>query len=64
MAAYKVSKKIDEKWKSFGSVKPNKWGNMSLGLHCTAEFKKIIADTPDGEWLNLACFEEKPDDKK
>jgi len=55
---FKVSKKINEKWQSFGNVKKNKFDNLQLGLHCTADLKKIIADTEDGGWINFALFDE------
>ncbi len=55
---HKVSKKIDGKWKSFGNVKENQYGNLSLGLRCTADFKKLVADMEEGKWLNFALFEE------
>jgi hypothetical protein len=56
---YKVSKKINDKWVTLGNVKTNQWGNLSLGLHCTQQFKEIVASTEDGKWLNLSLFEEK-----
>jgi len=61
---YKVSKKIDDKWLSFGNVKRNSYGNMQLGIHVTALFKKIVAETEEGKWLNLSLFEDKPKEPK
>lgn len=54
---YKVSKKINDKWATFGSVKTNQWGNLSLGLHCTDELKKLVADVEKGGWINFALFD-------
>lgn len=64
MTDYKVSKKIDDKWQTFGSVKKNQWDKMGLGLRCTIQFKKMIADIPDGDWINFDLFEEKDNYKK
>lgn len=55
---YKVSKKIDDKWLSFGNVKKNKFDKMQLGLRVTALLKKIMAETPENEWVNFALFDE------
>lgn len=58
---FKVCKKIDDKYQTFGSVKKNKWDRYGLGLRCTAQFKMMIADTPEGDWINFNLF---ADDKK
>ena len=56
---YKVSKKIDEKWLTFGNIKENQCGKLGLGLRCTALLKKMISDTPEGDWINFPLFEDK-----
>lgn len=56
---FKVSKKIEDKWTTFGNIKPNKWDKLSLGIRCTAQLKKLIADIPEGEWINFALFDDK-----
>ena len=56
---FKVSKKINDKWVSVGNIKQNQYGNPALGLHCTPQLKQLIADTPDGKWINFALFENK-----
>ncbi len=57
---YKVSKKVDDKWLSFGNVRNNKFDKLQLGLRATALLKKMIADLPEGEWINFSLF---PEDK-
>ena len=59
MADLKVSKKIGDKWQTFGNIKKNQWDNESLGLHCTAQFKEIVNSIEDGKWLNLSLFPDK-----
>jgi hypothetical protein len=62
--AYKICKKDKEgKWKTFGSVKKNQFGNYSLGIKNTQEFKDLVGSS--AEWLNFSLFveKEKPDYK-
>lgn len=51
---YNVSKKIDGKWKNFGRIETNKFGNLSLSFRNTQEFKDFI--TSQGDWVNFALF--------
>jgi hypothetical protein len=53
----KVSKKIDGKWWTFGSIKVNKFNNLELGMKITPELLKLIADTGEGKWLNFSLFD-------
>ena len=58
---YKVSKKnASGKFWSYGNVKKNQWGNLTLGFKVTPELKSIFLDMPDGSWVNFALFEDKP----
>ena len=52
---YKVSMKINGKWHTVGSVKKNKYGNMSLGLMKKPEVQEALKG--DG-WANFALFED------
>ena len=64
MTDYKISKKINDNWKTLGNVKTNQWGNLSLGLHCTEQLKQLINEVESGKWLNLSLFPEKEGDKQ
>ncbi len=56
---YKVSQKAaDGKWRQFGNVSKNKYGNFSLGMKVTPELRKLLADAKEGGWLNFALFED------
>jgi hypothetical protein len=56
---FKVSKKLgDGKWFTFGTVKPNQYGNLTLGLVVTEELRKLMAESANGGWLNFSLFED------
>lgn len=56
---YKVAIKVNGKWMTVGSVKKNKWGNLSLGLMKKSEVRAAL----DGDgWANFALFEDKGKD--
>lgn len=48
--------KIDGKWKTFGKIRMNKWGNPQLSFKVTPELKDLMNKN---EWLNFSLFEEK-----
>ena len=55
---YNVTVKVDGKWRTFGSIKKNQWGNLTLGMKKTDEIRKLF----EGEgWVNFSLF--KKDDK-
>jgi len=57
---FKLSKKNGgDKWWTWGSFRKNKWGNYQASFKVTPEFKKLIVDTPDGEYINFSAFEYK-----
>lgn len=51
-------KGAEGKFLTYGNVKKNKWGNLSLGMKATPLLKKLIAETPEGEWVNFSLFAE------
>lgn len=53
--AYKVGIKVNGKWLTVGSVKENKWGNMSLGL---MKNQKVLDHLQGDGWANFALFED------
>ena len=55
MTNYKVSIKIDGKWNTVGTVKENKWGNMTLGLMKKPE---VLAALQGDGWANFSLFED------
>lgn len=56
---FKVSRKNAEgKFWQYGNLKKNKFGNYSLGMRATADFKKLVADTTEGEWINFNLFKD------
>lgn len=56
---YSVKKKnANGKFWSYGNVKRNQFGNLSLGFKVTPELKAIFNDTADGQWVNFSLFEE------
>lgn len=60
---YNVKRKgLDGKFQTYGNVKTNQWGNLSLGMRATEQLKKLVAETPDGGWINFSLFdaEQKP----
>ena len=57
---FKLSKKNGgEKWWTWGNFRKNKWGNYQASFKVTPEFKKLINDVPDGEYINFSAFEDK-----
>jgi hypothetical protein len=58
---YKVSKKnASGKFWSYGNIKQNQWGNLTLGFKVTPELKAIFNDAAEGSWINFSLFEDKP----
>jgi hypothetical protein len=56
---YSVKKKnASGKFWSYGNVKRNQYGNLSLGFKVTPELKAIFNDAEDGQWVNFSLFEE------
>lgn len=60
---YKLSKKPTDgqKWFTWGSFRKNKWGNYQASFKVTPEFKKLINEVADGEYINFSAFEDKKD---
>lgn len=56
---HKVSVKINNKWVNFGKVEVNKFGNLSLSIRNTQDFKDFVNN--GGQWLNFALFEDSGD---
>lgn len=55
---YSAKRKDKEgKWKTFGNVKKNQYGNYSLGLKNTPELKALVNSS--AEWINFSLFIEK-----
>jgi hypothetical protein len=54
--AYKVSKKKDDKWLTYGNIKLNQYGKYSLGMKNTPELKSLVNSS--AEWLNFSLFED------
>lgn len=52
---YKVSIKVDGKWRTVGTVKQNQYGNMALGLMKKPEVRAALEG--DG-WANFSLFED------
>jgi len=52
---YKVSLKINGKWQTVGTVKENKFGNMSLGMMKKPE---VLEHLQGDGWANFALFED------
>jgi hypothetical protein len=57
---FKLSKKLNEKWWTYGNVQENKFGKMQASFKKTPELVALINETPDGGWINFAAFEDKP----
>lgn len=57
---YKVSAKRTDtgKWWTFGSVKKNTYGNLTLGLKVSEDLKNLIRAKKDGEYVNFSLFED------
>lgn len=56
---YKLSQKRGEKWWTYGSFAPNKWGNLQASFKVTPELIELI-NANAGKWINFAAFEDKP----
>jgi thiamine monophosphate synthase len=56
----KVSIKVNGKWRTFGTIKLNKFGHLQLSIRNSQEFKELVAGGAD--WLNFSLFDE--DEKK
>lgn len=57
---YKVKHKGPQGFRSYGNVKTNRFGNLELGLKATPEFKALVADTKEGDWINFSLFQADP----
>lgn len=55
---YKISKKVNDKWFTFGNFGPNQWGNQSLGIRVTPELRELLENADDGSWINFSAFED------
>lgn len=56
---YSVKRKNAEgKYETLGNIKKNRWGNYSLSIKVTPQFKDMIANVNSGNWLNLSIFED------
>lgn len=49
-----VAKKIDGKWKTFGQIKKNNYGNYQLSFKVTDE---LLKEFQIGGWANFALFD-------
>ncbi len=55
---FNLSKKnSQDKWWTWGSFKKNKWENYQASFKATKEFKEMIANLKDDEWINFSGFE-------
>lgn len=59
---YKMSNKINGKWRNFGSVRTNKYGNLQASFKVTPELLELFHGN-EGNWVNFAMFEDKPKDE-
>lgn len=55
---YLIKTKIEDGWRTLGSVKVNKWGKLQASFKNSELLKKLVNE--GGEWLNFALFEDKP----
>ena len=62
MQDYNASAKVNGKWRNFGRIRKNQYGNYQLSFKNTDELKKFINEA--GEWLNFSLFEEKDKEGK
>lgn len=53
---YKITKKINDKWLTFGWISPNKFGNQTLKMSVKS-LKKQLEDA-EGEYLFFSMFED------
>lgn len=53
---FKVSAKLNGKWWTFGSVKTNQYGNLSLSFKNTQQLKDFVNN--GGDWLNFSLFDD------
>lgn len=60
MKNYKISaKRADNgKWWSYGNIKENQWGNLSLGIRITPEFLALLEGKEEGQWINFSLFDD------
>lgn len=56
-----IKRKDTGKFWSIGNVKKNQWGNPGVGIKMCQEFRDHCKGVQDGEWINLAMFEDKDD---
>ena len=54
-----VIKVGDKKWHTVGSLKVNKWGNLSLSLRKCPELEAHMNN--DSQWVNFHVFDKKED---
>lgn len=59
---FKVTAKVNEKWRTFGNGKTNDKGTISIGIANNDEFKKLV--NSDAKWLNFYLFEDEEGKKK
>lgn len=56
---YNISKKVGDKWFTYGKIKMNKWNNPECSFKNTPEVRELF--TQDGaEWVNFSLFVPKP----
>lgn len=61
---YKLSTKIGDKWKTFGSIKTNQYGKEQASFRLKdLEELVSIAKSSGKEWVNLSMFENKEEKK-
>lgn len=58
---YDIKAKRNGKFWTFGNMKTNQWGNLSLGMKVSDELVELI-NANRGQWINFSVFEktEKP----
>jgi len=61
---FSLSTKVNGKWRTFGNLTRNDEGKFRVGLRVTPEFRALVEAAGEGEWINLAAFEERPKEEE
>jgi len=56
---YTLSAKNSGKWRRYGKLATNKYGNLQASFKVTPEFLSFVQENANG-WLNFSAFEDKP----